>query len=95
MAALEPGSIDVCVTSPPYNIGAAYWVYEDEGPISDVRQLRPSWETSCADCGEYYRGVFAEPPEVTEIMCPSCGSRHTTGIGSPAGAMSLIFREGF
>jgi DNA-directed RNA polymerase subunit RPC12/RpoP len=52
-----------------------------------------SRETSCADCGEGYSGVFATLAEATEFMCPNCGSRHTTGIASPAGAMSLIHRS--
>ncbi len=52
-----------------------------------------SWETSCADCGEGYSGVFASPPEATEYMCPSCGSTRTEGIASPAGGMSLIYRS--
>jgi len=32
MPALEPESIDVCVTSPPYNIGVAYRSYRDRMP---------------------------------------------------------------
>jgi ribosomal protein S27E len=52
-----------------------------------------SWETSCGDCGEYYTGVFANPPEATEMVCPSCGSGRTAGVSSPAGGMSLGFRS--
>ena len=32
MASLPPDSIDVCVTSPPYNIGVAYRTYRDRMP---------------------------------------------------------------
>jgi site-specific DNA-methyltransferase (adenine-specific) len=32
MAVLPPDSIDVCVTSPPYNIGVAYRTYRDRMP---------------------------------------------------------------
>jgi site-specific DNA-methyltransferase (adenine-specific) len=35
LAALAPESIDVCVTSPPYNIGVAYRSYQDRMPRQD------------------------------------------------------------
>ncbi len=49
-----------------------------------------SWETCCADCNQFYAGVFAEPVEATEFICPLCDSTRTTGLSSPAGGMSLI-----
>jgi site-specific DNA-methyltransferase (adenine-specific) len=39
LAALAPDSIDVCVTSPPYNIGVAYRSYQDRMP----RQAYLDW----------------------------------------------------
>ena len=35
LAAMEPGSVDVCVTSPPYNIGVAYGRHHDRMPPGD------------------------------------------------------------
>jgi site-specific DNA-methyltransferase (adenine-specific) len=35
MKLLDPGSIDVIVTSPPYNIGISYNVYDDKKPRDD------------------------------------------------------------
>ena len=32
---LESGSVDLFVTSPPYNIGANYSMYEDKKPLKD------------------------------------------------------------
>src|SRR5712691_6552399 len=43
MAAMEPGSIDVIVTSPPYNIGVPYGRYDDSGPREDYLTWTCEW----------------------------------------------------
>jgi site-specific DNA-methyltransferase (adenine-specific) len=45
--ALDPGSVDVVVTSPPYNLGVAYGAYDDRRP----REQYLAWT------GEVARGV--------------------------------------
>ncbi|WP_434082888.1 DNA-methyltransferase [Acidisoma cladoniae] len=52
MAALPAASIDVCVTSPPYNIGVAYKTYQDRMP----RQAYLDW---LGDVGRAIRRVLA------------------------------------
>lgn len=50
-----------------------------------------TWETTCRDCNTYYTGVFPEKGE-PELVCPDCGSKRITGLGSPAGGMNLLYR---
>src|SRR4051794_21839053 len=40
---VEPASIDVCVTSPPYNLGIRYRSFEDDQPESEYLAWTVSW----------------------------------------------------
>ena len=40
---LEPESIDVVVTSPPYNLGITYRSYDDAVPRAESRGLGRTW----------------------------------------------------
>ena len=43
LARLEPSSIDVVVTSPPYNLGVAYRSYDDRRPRADYLEWTAEW----------------------------------------------------
>ncbi len=43
MAGLEPGSIDVVVTSPPYNLGIGYQGFDDGGSRADYLAWTGRW----------------------------------------------------
>lgn len=40
---LDPGSVDVVVTSPPYNIGVEYSGYDDRGPRGEYLEWMDRW----------------------------------------------------
>ncbi len=48
LAALAPGSIDVIVTSPPYNLGIRYNSYRDELPHEDYLAWTRTWIAAAA-----------------------------------------------
>jgi site-specific DNA-methyltransferase (adenine-specific) len=43
LSRLEPGSVDVVVTSPPYNLGIEYSSYDDTLPRDDYLQWTAAW----------------------------------------------------
>jgi site-specific DNA-methyltransferase (adenine-specific) len=43
MAALDPASVDVVVTSPPYNLGKEYTTYDDDRPPEQYLQWCEDW----------------------------------------------------
>lgn len=43
MGEMEKGSVDVVVTSPPYNIGIKYGTYDDKGPRSEYLKWIREW----------------------------------------------------
>lgn len=50
--AVAPGSVDLIVTSPPYNLNAFKWDYngfDDMKPVGDYWQWAGSWLRSCYD----------------------------------------------
>ena len=51
MKDIPDGSIDLIVTSPPYNIGKNYGIYKDNLPLDDYYK----WLTSC--CTEMFRVI--------------------------------------
>ena len=54
---VEPGSIDVIVTSPPYNIGIEYGVHDDAAPRRDYLAWTRRW-TAAAEKVLSRRGSF-------------------------------------
>jgi site-specific DNA-methyltransferase (adenine-specific) len=48
MAQLEPASVDVVVTSPPYNLGIAYGAYDDSAPRGEYLRWTGSWAAAVA-----------------------------------------------
>ena len=45
---LEPGTIDVVVTSPPYNLGIKYRSYQDDMPRGEYLAWTDRWVRSVA-----------------------------------------------
>ena len=64
---LSPGSVDVVVTSPPYNIGVAYGHYHDSRPRPDYlswMQAVGSAVLRClADDGSFFLNVGSKPKD--------------------------------
>src|SRR5690349_17220663 len=62
---LEAGSIDVVVTSPPYNLGVRYRTYDDTLPRSEYLHWSSRWlrETArvLAPSGSLFLNVGAKP----------------------------------
>jgi len=48
LAGMEPGSVDVVVTSPPYNIGARYTRYRDDIPRQEYLDWSGTWIAAVA-----------------------------------------------
>ena len=42
---LEENSVDLCVTSPPYNLGIKYDNWDDNLPIVDYMKFAKDWLT--------------------------------------------------
>ena len=66
-AHLEPGSVDVVVTSPPYNLGIDYGHYDDNRPWDDYLAWIGEWADAVkhvlADDGSLFLNVGAKPKE--------------------------------
>jgi len=64
---LPPGSVDVVVTSPPYNIGVAYKRYHDRRPREEYLGWLGQWaavvQEVLADNGSLFLNVGAKPSE--------------------------------
>ncbi|MCX6826926.1 MAG: site-specific DNA-methyltransferase [candidate division Zixibacteria bacterium] len=62
---LRPGSIDIVVTSPPYNIGVKYDVYNDSSPRSEYLEWMWSWGKAVKrvlkDSGSLFLNVGSKP----------------------------------
>ncbi|UCC94256.1 MAG: site-specific DNA-methyltransferase [Thermoplasmata archaeon] len=67
MAALPPKSIDVIVTSPPYNIGKEYKAYNDNRPRREFLTWLGSVFAECnrvlADDGSFFLNVGGKPSD--------------------------------
>jgi site-specific DNA-methyltransferase (adenine-specific) len=64
---LPPSSIDVIVTSPPYNLGIRYRSYDDAIPRSDYLEWTGQWVSRAARAltpsGSLFLNVGAKPPD--------------------------------
>ena len=64
---LPPGSVDVIVTSPPYNLGIAYSAYEDTMPAGDYLKWTTEWIGAAARAlgpdGSLFLNVGAKPSD--------------------------------
>jgi len=62
---LEPGSVDVVVTSPPYNVGVRYKRYDDARPRKEYLQWLGEWADAVnevlADHGSLFLNVGSVP----------------------------------
>lgn len=75
---LEPGSVDVVVTSPPYNLGIAYNSHDDSGPRQDYLDWCDRWAVELkrvlAPDGSFFLNVGSKPTdpcvpfEVLQVM---------------------------
>ena len=67
MADMDPGSVDVVVTSPPYNIGVAYSTYQDRMPRSDYLGWMARWGKAVrrvlSDEGSLFLNVGGKPSD--------------------------------
>ncbi len=67
LAALAPGSVDVIVTSPPYNLGIAYRSYDDTMPRADYLTWTSQWVSLAARAlapeGSLFLNVGAKPTD--------------------------------
>jgi site-specific DNA-methyltransferase (adenine-specific) len=64
---LAPGSIDVMVTSPPYNLGIRYSTYDDTIPRSEYLEWTERWLRAASDAlaphGSLFLNVGAKPTD--------------------------------
>ncbi len=77
---IEPGSVDVVVTSPPYNLGTAYREYRDDIPRSDYLDWTRSWvarvRDAMSDTASLFLNVGSKPLdpwvpfEIAEVIRP-------------------------
>ncbi len=67
---LAPGSVDVVVTSPPYNLGIRYKTYDDTAPRDDYLRWLGEWADAVkavlADNGSLFLNVGSMP---SPLMC--------------------------
>jgi site-specific DNA-methyltransferase (adenine-specific) len=67
LQALDPASIDVVVTSPPYNLGIKYRTYEDTLPRTEYLQWTARWVEAVARTlsanGSLFLNVGAKPKD--------------------------------
>ncbi|MBI2504037.1 MAG: site-specific DNA-methyltransferase [Candidatus Latescibacteria bacterium] len=64
---LQPGSVDVVVTSPPYNIGSRYGQYDDTLPRAQYLDWLESWGQAVsqvlAEQGSVFLNIGAKPSD--------------------------------
>jgi len=67
LARVEPGSIDVVVTSPPYNIGVEYSGYDDSQPRLAYLQWVDAWcrqlASALSEDGSFFLNVAGKPSD--------------------------------
>jgi site-specific DNA-methyltransferase (adenine-specific) len=67
MARLEAGSIDVIVTSPPYNLGVRYGRYQDDAPRESYLRWLDEWAEAArrvlADDGSLFLNIGSKPSD--------------------------------
>ena len=66
-ARLEPGRVDVLVTSPPYNIGTEYGSYDDKISREDYLEWIERWARVCSDAlsdsGSIFLNIGSKPSD--------------------------------
>jgi site-specific DNA-methyltransferase (adenine-specific) len=66
---LKPQSIDIVVTSPPYNIGVKYRSYDDKIPRKDYLDWTTNWGTAVKrvlkDSGSFFLNIGSKPTDPT------------------------------
>jgi site-specific DNA-methyltransferase (adenine-specific) len=64
---LEPGSVDVVVTSPPYNLGIAYGLHDDTAPRDEYLAWCDRWGASVkrvlSEKGSFFLNVGGKPKD--------------------------------
>ena len=64
---LQPGSVDIVVTSPPYNIGVKYGSYDDSIPRKDYLTWSKEWGMAVKeilnDSGSLFLNIGSRPSE--------------------------------
>jgi len=64
---LKPGSVDVVVTSPPYNLGIRYTKFDDTAPRDEYLRWLGDWadavKTALADTGSLFLNVGSMPSD--------------------------------
>ena len=64
---LEQGSVDVVVTSPPYNLGTSYSGYDDTMSRPDYLEWMCEWSASVnhalSDCGSIFLNIGGKPSD--------------------------------
>ncbi|HYK92422.1 MAG TPA: site-specific DNA-methyltransferase [Thermoplasmata archaeon] len=64
---VSPGSVDVVVTSPPYNLGVAYGAYDDRRPREEyltwVGRFARVIRSALADDGSFFLNVAGSPKD--------------------------------
>jgi site-specific DNA-methyltransferase (adenine-specific) len=83
LAALEPGSVDVIVTSPPYNLGVRYRSYDDSIPRGDYLAWTGNWIGLAARVlapeGSLFLNVGAKPTDPwTALDVAQAARQHLT-----------------
>ena len=67
MRGMEPGSVDVVVTSPPYNIGIRYGTYQDKLPrekyLAWMREVGGAVKRVLKDGGSFFLNVGNKPSD--------------------------------
>jgi site-specific DNA-methyltransferase (adenine-specific) len=81
--AIQAGSVDVVVTSPPYNLGVRYRTYEDTLPREDYLKWTRQWVRSVARTlspeGSFFLNVGAKPTDPWAAMdVAQAARRHLT-----------------
>ena len=79
MRRLAPGSVDVVVTSPPYNLGIDYAKYDDSADRDAYLAWSAEWGAEVArvlaDDGSFFLNVGATPKNPL-LPGPGCCSPH-------------------
>lgn len=72
LRALDPGSVSVVVTSPPYNLGVRYRTYDDTVPRAHYLEWTGEWlaaaRRALADDGSLFLNVGAKPTDPWTAM---------------------------
>jgi site-specific DNA-methyltransferase (adenine-specific) len=82
MRVIDAGSVDIVVTSPPYNLGIAYSSYDDTAPRAEYLAWCRKWITEVlrvlSENGSFFLNVGASPkeplfPHQMALLACECG----------------------